>query len=89
MTSLDLWREALTVLATVAGPFLMVALVLGLAVALLQTATQLQESVLSFVPKLIGALLVLALGGHYMLDRLGQFSTEAIATAARTTGERP
>ena len=52
MSSLDLWNQALALLATIAAPFLITALVVGLLVALFQTATQLQESVLSFVPKL-------------------------------------
>ena len=60
MSSLDLWHQALALIATVAAPFLLVALVVGLLVALFQTATQLQESVLSFVPKLAAALIVLA-----------------------------
>ena len=88
MSTLDLWREAMTVLATVAAPFLAVALVVGLVVALLQTATQLQESVLAFVPKLAAALLVLALAGHLLLDRIGRFAREAINVAAQTERSR-
>ena len=81
-TTLDLWREALTTMAAVAAPFLIAALVTGLLVALIQTATQLQESVLAFVPKLVAALLVLAIGGHYALDRLSRFATSAITRGA-------
>lgn len=82
MSTLDLWHRALTVMATVAAPFLIVALAVGLLVALFQTATQLQESVLTFVPKLAAALLVLALAGPYLLDRLAQFATVAITATA-------
>jgi flagellar biosynthetic protein FliQ len=74
---IDLWRTALTVAAEVSAPFLLACLAVGLAVSILQTATQLQESVLTFVPKLGAALLVLALAGHWCLDRLGKFTTEA------------
>ncbi len=87
-SSLDLWRDALTTLAVVAAPFLITALAVGLAVALLQTATQLQESVLAFVPKLVAALLVLALGGHFVLDRLNQFATRALTRAATAPTDR-
>lgn len=87
MTTLDLWQRALTVLATVAAPFLVVALVAGLAVALIQTATQLQESVLAFVPKLIAALLVLTFAGHWAFDRLSSFATTAIEHAAEHATE--
>ena len=82
MTTLDLWQRALTVMATVAAPFLVVALIAGLAVALIQTATQLQESVLAFVPKLIAALLVLTFAGHWAFDRLTGFAITAVEHAA-------
>ena len=88
MNTTDLWREAIVVLAVVAGPFLIAALVVGLAVALLQTATQLQESVLAFVPKLVVVVVVLALGGPFLLDRLNQYSMQAIAVAAQRSEER-
>ena len=74
---LDLWRGALSTVVAVSAPFLVAGLVVGLIVAVIQTATQLQESVLTFVPKLAAALLVIALGGHWVLDRLGKFTIEA------------
>jgi len=79
---LDLWRTALTVAAQVAAPFLVVGLVIGLAVAIIQTATQLQESALTFVPKLGVALIVLALAGHWMLDKLGRFTVAAFQSSS-------
>lgn len=89
MNTLDLWQRSLITMATVAAPFLVVALVVGLAVALIQTATQLQESVLAFVPKLAAALLVMALAGHWALDRLTTFTTSSITRAADPPGEDP
>ena len=74
---LDLWRSALLVIAQVAAPFLITCLVVGLVVAVIQTATQLQESVLTFVPKLAATLVVLGLCGHWVLDKLGRFTTTA------------
>ena len=74
---LDLWRSALTVTVEVAAPFLVACLVVGLLVSIIQTATQLQESVLTFVPKLGAALLVIALAGHWALDKLSKFTTQA------------
>lgn len=83
---LDLWRTALVVVVEVSAPFLITGLVVGLAIAVIQTATQLQESVLTFAPKLAAALIVIALSGHWMLDRLGRFTTAAFTaqTTART-----
>jgi flagellar biosynthesis protein FliQ len=74
---LDLWRSALTVTVAVSAPFLIAGLVVGLVVAVIQTATQLQETILTFVPKVAAALIVLALAGHWMLDKLGRFTTSA------------
>lgn len=74
---LDLWRDALSVAVWVSAPFLVAALVVGLLVSIVQTATQLQESVLTFVPKLAAALLVIALAGHWLLDRLNTFTVAA------------
>lgn len=79
---LDLWRTALTTSAEVAAPFVLVGLGVGLVIAILQTATQLQESALTFVPKLGVALVVLALGGHWMLDKLGHFTVAAFESSA-------
>lgn len=86
-STLDLWREALMTMAAVAAPFLIAALVTGLLVALIQTATQLQESVLAFVPKLIAAFVVLAFAGHYVMDRMTRFATTSIDRAAHPGDE--
>jgi flagellar biosynthetic protein FliQ len=75
---LDLWREALSVAVTVAAPFLLVALAVGLVTSLMQAATQIQDNIMSFVPKLIAFALSLLLAGRFALDHLGQFTTTAI-----------
>jgi len=84
---LELWRSALLVIVTVSAPFLIAALVVGLTVAVIQTATQLQEAILTFVPKLAAAMLVLALAGHWMLDRLGRFTTAAFTAQTEPHGD--
>jgi len=81
---LDLWRTALTIAAEVAAPFLVVGLVIGLTIAIVQTATQLQESALTFVPKLAVALVTLALAGHWMLDKLSNFARVSIMSSSTT-----
>lgn len=86
---LDLWRAALMTTATVAAPFLIAGLVVGLAVAVIQTATQIQESVLTFIPKLAVALAVIGLGGHWMLDRLGQFTIAAFTAQTEAAHDDP
>jgi len=82
---LDLWHGALTAVATVAAPFLVTCMAIGVLVAIIQTATQLQESSLTFVPKLAASLVVIALTGHWMLDRLGRYMTQAMTSSAAPT----
>ncbi|MFN0251409.1 MAG: flagellar biosynthetic protein FliQ [Kofleriaceae bacterium] len=85
---LDLWRNALTVIVEVSAPFLIAALGVGLAVSIVQTATQLQESTISFVPKLAAAIVAVALSGHWCLDRLGKFTTDAFTAHAQRNDSR-
>ena len=63
-TVLDIGREALLVVATIAGPMLGVALVIGLLVGIVQAATSINEMTLSFIPKLAALVLVLYLFGY-------------------------
>lgn len=73
-SSLDIVREAFLVIITVAGPVLLVALVVGLIISIIQAATQIQEQTLSFVPKVlavIGSLIVL---GNFMLNSIVSFT---------------
>lgn len=67
---LEIVGSALVLAAKLAGPIMMLSLVLGVAVSLLQTVTQVQEATLTFVPKLIGVSLVLMLGGGWMLSEM-------------------
>jgi flagellar biosynthetic protein FliQ len=57
-----------------AGPILLSALVVGLVVAILQATTSIQEQTLTFVPKLIVILLVLAFLGGWMFSSLGDYT---------------
>jgi flagellar biosynthetic protein FliQ len=84
---LDLWRTALSTVIAVAAPFLIAGLAVGLTIAVIQTATQLQESVLTFVPKLAAALVVLAFAGHWMLDKLGNFTVQAFTAQTEPSND--
>jgi flagellar biosynthetic protein FliQ len=67
---LTLGQEALTLLLMVAAPVLGVVLVVGLVISIFQAITQIHEATLSFVPKLVAAMLVLAVAGPWMLSTL-------------------
>jgi flagellar biosynthetic protein FliQ len=54
----------------VAAPVLLTVLVVGLVVSIFQAATQINEATLSFVPKIIAAVAVLAIMGPWMMGTL-------------------
>ncbi|MBH7984105.1 flagellar biosynthesis protein FliQ [Clostridioides difficile] len=62
--------------AMIAAPVLIVSLVVGLLISVFQAITQIQEQTLTFVPKLIAILLVVAIGGSWMLHTLISFTSE-------------
>ena len=76
----DLWRQALVTVAMVGAPFIVSALVVGLTTSLIQAATQLQENVLSFAPKIAVVGVVLSLAGPWVLSRLTLFAATAIGS---------
>ena len=51
--ALDLAREATWVLVVMAGPVMLVGLIVGVAIGILQALTQIQEATLVFVPKIL------------------------------------
>ena len=72
--AIDLVREALTLVLLVSLPILVAALVIGLAVSLLQAVTQVQEQTLSFVPKIIGMGVVAILVMPWVALRIMDFA---------------
>ncbi|MGH8809784.1 MAG: flagellar biosynthesis protein FliQ [Noviherbaspirillum sp.] len=60
-------RHAMEVTLMVAAPMLLVALGIGLIVSIFQAATQINETTLSFIPKLIGIFVALVVAGPWML----------------------
>ena len=68
--------EALITATKIAGPVLVGTLVVGLLLSIVQSATQIQEQTLTFVPKLIVAAIVLVLTGGWCLRVLEGFTRE-------------
>ncbi|SIT83366.1 flagellar biosynthesis protein FliQ [Microbacterium sp. RU33B] len=64
---LDIGLEGLTIAAKLAAPLLVTALVVGFAISLLQSITQIQEVTLSFVPKAIAVGIALLIAGNWMI----------------------
>jgi flagellar biosynthetic protein FliQ len=72
--------QVMLVAGKLAAPALVTALVIGFAVSLFQSATQIQEFTLAFVPKAVGVGIALLLCGHWMLDTIVSF-TEQLYTS--------
>ncbi|MEY8877863.1 MAG: flagellar biosynthesis protein FliQ [Leptothrix sp. (in: b-proteobacteria)] len=66
-------QEGLRILLMVAAPMLLTVLLVGLLVSVFQAATQLNESTLSFVPKMVAAVVVMAVAGPWMLATLVEY----------------
>ncbi len=66
-TVLHLASQALVLVAELAGPVLVISLVVGMIVALFQAVTSIQEFTLTFLPKVVAIGVVLLLLGHWML----------------------
>ena len=60
--------------AKLSAPMLITALVVGFAVSLFQAVTQLQDSTLAFVPKIIAVGIALLVSGNWMLQELISFT---------------
>jgi len=82
----NLLRQGVMQVLMLAAPMLVSALVIGLVVAILQATMSVQEQTLTFVPKMLVILLVLAFLGGWMFTSLGQYTVELfgrISQAAR------
>jgi flagellar biosynthetic protein FliQ len=77
-------RQALVVMAVVSAPAAVAAVAVGLVVSVFQTATQVQEQTLSYVPKLVAVCAALGVFGPWMLAELVRLASslfEQIALA--------
>lgn len=73
--AIDIVRETLTLMLLLSLPILAAALLIGLAVSLLQAVTQVQEQTLSFVPKIIGMGLAAILVMPWITGQIMDFAT--------------
>ena len=67
-TVMEIGRQAIEVTLVISAPALAAALVVGLIISIFQAATQINESTLQFVPKLVVMFVVLLLAGPWMLQ---------------------
>jgi len=65
---LDVARDAIETLLLVASPLMLVGLIVGVAISLLQALTQIQETTLVFVPKILAIFLAMLIALPFMAD---------------------
>ena len=73
-------------LLMVSAPILLTVLVIGLVVSIFQAATQIHEATLSFVPKVVGAVAVLAIAGPWMLTTLVEYLQRTLQSIPSAVG---
>jgi flagellar biosynthetic protein FliQ len=72
---LEIGLQAMTVAAKLGAPVLITSLLIGFAISLFQSVTQIQEATLSFVPKAVAVGVALLVSGNWMLHELVSFTT--------------
>jgi flagellar biosynthesis protein FliQ len=83
---MELAHRMLLVTSMIAAPLLLIALVTGLVIGMLQAATQINESTLSFIPKLLLLVLTLFVTGPWILRVLTDFTRDLYASIPAVVG---
>ena len=73
-------------LLMVAAPVLIVVMVVGLVISIFQAATQINEATLSFVPKVVAAVIALAIAGPWMLTTLVEYLQRTLQALPAAVG---
>lgn len=84
---IDVATQAMLVTAKLCAPILLTALLVGFAISLFQSATQIQEQTLSFVPKMIAVGIALIVTGNWMLHTMISFTNELFARLPGLLGQ--
>ncbi len=73
--------EAIKVIVYLAGPLLAAAMSIGLLVSIMQAVTQINESTLTFIPKMVAVVLVLMVMAPWMMEVLQQYTKDILSNA--------
>jgi flagellar biosynthesis protein FliQ len=75
-TVIQLTTGAIELALKVGLPLLLVGLAVGLVISVFQAITQIQEQTLTFIPKILATVVVLVVGGPWMLDQLLSYTSD-------------
>ena len=70
----DVLREGVVVAIKLAGPMLILSMLVGVIIAVFQAVTQIHEQTISFILKLIVVIAVLLIGGGWMMETLQSYA---------------
>jgi flagellar biosynthetic protein FliQ len=76
----DILRDALFLVIVLVSAVIVPSLCVGLVVAVFQAATSINEQTLSFLPRLIVTLLALIMGGHWLVQKLMDYTIRLIGS---------
>ena len=71
---IDVFRDGIGVAIRLGAPILLLCMLVGIVVALLQAVTQIHEQAVGFVLNLVVVLMVLAIGGSWMIESLQEYT---------------
>ncbi|PLX51085.1 MAG: flagellar biosynthetic protein FliQ [Desulfobulbaceae bacterium] len=71
-----LGQNAITITLLLSAPLLLVGMAVGLAIALFQATTQIQEMTLTFVPKIAAVMIALLFFSSWMLIKMTDYTRE-------------
>ena len=83
---IELGRQAVEVTLMVSAPLFLAALLTGLVISIFQAATQINEMTLSFVPKVIAAVLTLLIVGPWMMTELVEYLQRTLQAIPTVVG---
>ncbi|MCM1577471.1 MAG: flagellar biosynthesis protein FliQ [Ruminococcus sp.] len=73
---LQILRDAMTLTFKLAGPLLIISMIVGLVIAIIQAATQVHEQTLTFVPKVLTIILLLFVMASFIMGQMDSFVAE-------------
>ncbi len=82
----DIVRQALGLVSILVCASIIPSLIIGLIVAIFQTATSINEQTLSFLPRLLVTIAALAVGAHWGLEKIMSFFTSLIDMIPQVIG---
>ena len=75
--------ELFILILQIAGPLLVISMIVGILISIIQAATQIHEQTLTFLPKLVVIGVILVINGSNMLRALQDFTRQIFDMIAR------